>query len=343
MRRGAADALMETGMESSTQITTPSELVRTEAAALLALADRLDGTMAAAFEQAVGLVLSCGEARGRVVVTGMGKSGIVAQKIAATLSSTGTPALFLHPAEAVHGDIGMLQGGDVVVALSSSGETEELLRLLVTLKRVGDALITFCCDAGSTLARASDVVLDCGVDGEACGLGLAPTASTTTMLALGDALAIAVSLRKGFQAEDFARLHPGGRLGKQLAPVRTLMHTGERVPRVRLGTLLGAVMDEMSRGGLGMAVVVDDDDRLLGVVSDGDLRRLLVAHGGAALELTAGEVMHREPHTIGPDELAARALGEMERFRITSLVVPGADGRLEGVLHLHALWGLGLV
>ena len=183
---------------------TPSELVRTEAAALLALADRLDGAMAEPFERAVALVLGCGEARGRVVVTGMGKSGIVAQKIAATLSSTGTPALFLHPAEAVHGDIGMLQAGDVVVALSASGETEELLRLLVTLKRVGDALITFCCDRDSTLARASDVVLDCSVTQPSIGFRepaiCAPTASTTTMLALGDALAIAVSLGMGFEA-----------------------------------------------------------------------------------------------------------------------------------------------
>ncbi len=327
---------------------TPAELVRTEAAALTALADRLESSMAAPFEQAVGLLLQC---RGRVVVTGMGKSGLIAQKIAATLSSTGSPALFLHPAEAVHGDIGMLAPGDVVVALSASGETEELLRLLATIKRVGDALITFCCNGDSTLARASDVALDCsvaqpslgGLAADTCGLGLAPTASTTTMLALGDALAIAVSLRKGFRAEDFARLHPGGRLGKQLAPVRELMHTGERVPRVGLATPLGAVMDEMTRKGLGMTVVLDAAGRLAGVVSDGDLRRLLVAHGGAALGFTAGEVMHREPRTIDAEELAARALAEMERSRITSLVVPGADGGVAGVLHLHALWGMGLV
>ena len=338
-------------MKAGMQPQTPSELVRTEASALLALADRLENAMAEPFERAVALVLDCGETRGRVVVTGMGKSGLIAQKIAATLSSTGTPALFLHPAEAVHGDIGMLAPGDVVLALSASGETEELLRLLATLKRIGDALITFCCDLQSTLARASDVALDCAValpslgfsDGAACHWELAPTASTTTMLALGDALAIAVSLRKGFRAEDFARLHPGGRLGKQLAPVRELMHTGNRMPRVRLQTPLDAVMDEMSRAGLGMTVVLDERDRLAGVVSDGDLRRLLVAHGGAALGLIAGEVMHREPHTIAPDELAARALAEMERHRITSLVVPGPDGGVEGVLHLHALWGLGLM
>ncbi len=327
---------------------TPAQLVRTEAAALTALADRLEGAMAEPFERAVGLLLGCGDTRGRVVVTGMGKSGIIAQKVAATLSSTGSPALFLHPAEAVHGDIGMLAPGDVVVALSASGETEELLRLLATLKRVGDALITFCCDLDSTLARASDVALDCsipapGLAGARCDSPLAPTASTTTMLALGDALAIAVSLRKGFQAEDFARLHPGGRLGKQLAPVRALMHTGDRIPVVRLDTPLSEAMEEMTGKGLGLTVVLDDTGRLAGVVSDGDLRRLLVAHGGAALTRKAGEVMHPHPHAIGADELAARALAVMEQHRITALVVPGEDGRVEGVLHLHALWGLGLV
>ena len=237
----------------------------------------------------------------------------------------------------------MLAPGDVVVALSASGETEELLRLLATIQRVGDALVTFCCDLGSTLARASDVALDCSVRNEACGLGLAPTASTTTMLALGDALAIAVSLRKGFRAEDFARLHPGGRLGKQLAPVRELMHTGERVPSVTTETPMSEVIFEMTRKGLGMTLVLDEADRLAGVVSDGDLRRLLVAHGGEALALRAGAVMHRDPRTIAADELAVRALAAMEEHRITSLVVLDARGAVEGVLHLHALWGVGLV
>src|ERR1700744_3198598 len=210
----------------------PAELVRTEAAALETLAARLEGPMAADFERAVELVVRCGEGNGRVVVTGMGKSGIIAQKIAATLSSTGSPALFLHPAEAVHGDLGMLMPGDVVIALSASGETEEILRLLATLKRKGDALVSFCCNLGSTLAQASDVALDCGVEREACGMNLAPTASTTTMLALGDALAIAVSLRKGFRAEDFAELHPGGKLGKRLAKGRGLMGPGDAIPVV---------------------------------------------------------------------------------------------------------------
>src|SRR5271165_5505111 len=214
----------------------PAALVRTEAAALEALAARLEGPMAEAFDRAVELILRCGEGKGRVVVTGMGKSGIIAQKIAATLSSTGSPALFLHPAEAVHGDLGVLMPGDVVIALSASGETEEILRLLATVKRKGDALITFCCNLQSTLAAASDVALDCSVEREACGLNLAPTASTTAMLALGDALAIAVSLRKGFRAEDFAELHPGGKLGKRLARVSELMHSGDAIPVVNPST-----------------------------------------------------------------------------------------------------------
>ncbi len=194
-----------------------AQLVRIEAGALASLAERLDGPMLLDFERAVELVVQCGRGHGRVVTTGMGKSGIIAQKIAATLSSTGTPAMFLHPAEAVHGDIGGLAAGDVVLALSASGETEEILRLLLMLKRIGDGLISFCCNVQSTLAQASDVALDCCIAEEACGLGLAPTASTTAMLALGDALAITISQRKGFRAEDFAELHPGGKLGRKLA------------------------------------------------------------------------------------------------------------------------------
>src|SRR5215472_12244149 len=236
---------------------TPAELVRTEAAALEVLAARLESAMAAGFDRAVELVVRCGEGNGRVVVTGMGKSGIIAQKIAATLSSTGSPALFLHPAEAVHGDLGVLMSGDVVIALSASGETEEILRLLATLKRKGDALISFCCNLESTLAQASDVALDCGVEREACGMNLAPTASTTAMLALGDALAVAVSVRKGFKAEDFAELHPGGKLGKRLAKVRDLMHAGDAVPVVRTDTPMTDVIYEMSSKKLGMTTVQD--------------------------------------------------------------------------------------
>jgi arabinose-5-phosphate isomerase len=317
-------------------------LVRTEAAALLALAARLDGTMAESFNRAVELILHCGHCNGRVVVTGMGKSGIIAQKIAATLSSTGSPALFLHPAEAVHGDLGVLMPGDVVIALSASGETEEILRLLATLKRKGDALISLCCHADSTLAQASDVALDCSVEREACGLNLAPTASTTAMLALGDALAIAVSLRKGFRAEDFAELHPGGKLGKRLASVKDLMHAGDSVPTVSPTTRMTDVIYEMSSKKLGMTTV-QQDGVLSGVISDGDLRRLLEHEGGAALCKTAGEAMNAHPRTIASSELAARALAILEERKITSLVVVDGAGRVEGVLHLHDLWGVELI
>jgi len=321
---------------------TPAGLVRTEAAALETLAARLEGPMAADFGRAVDLIVRCGEGNGRVVVTGMGKSGIIAQKIAATLSSTGSAALFLHPAEAVHGDLGVLMPGDVVIALSASGETEEILRLLATLKRKGDALVSFCCRLDSTLAQASDVVLDCGVEREACGLNLAPTASTTAMLALGDALAVAVSLRKGFRAEDFAELHPGGKLGKQLARVRDLMHTGGDVPVVALSTPMTDVIYQMSSKKLGMTTV-QEDGRLRGVISDGDLRRLLEREGGAALSRTAGEAMNTNPRTIRAEELAAKALSILEERKITSLIVVDTDNKVEGVVHLHDLWGVELI
>ncbi len=315
----------------------PAELVRIEAQALVELAARLEGPMAADFERAVDVILQCGQSRGRVVVTGMGKSGIIAQKIAATLSSTGSPALFLHPAEAVHGDLGMVARGDVVIALSASGETEEILRLLATIKRVGDALISFCCNMTSTLSQASDIALDCSVKQEACGLGLAPTASTTAMLALGDALAVAVSLRKGFRAEDFAALHPGGKLGKKLSRVRDLMHSGEAIPRVRPETPMGEVIYEMSHKGLGITTV-EQDGKLAGVISDGDLRRLLEHEGPRTLEKTAEEAMNRSPKTIHAEELAVEALRIMEEKKITSLIVVDGDRRIEGVVHLHDLW-----
>jgi arabinose-5-phosphate isomerase len=320
----------------------PAALVRTEAAALEALAVRLEGPMAEPFARAVEMILNCGQGNGRVVVTGMGKSGIIAQKIAATLSSTGSPALFLHPAEAVHGDLGVLMPGDVVVALSVSGETEEILRLLATLKRKGDALISFCCNLNSTLAQASDVALDCSVEREACGLNLAPTASTTAMLALGDALAIAVSLRKGFRAEDFAELHPGGKLGKRLAKVRDLMHAGDEIPVVAPATPMTDVIYEMSSKKLGITTV-QEAGRLRGVISDGDLRRLLEREGGAALGRNAGEAMNAHPRTIGAGELAAKALAILEERKITSLVVVDGEGRVEGVLHLHDMWGVELI
>jgi arabinose-5-phosphate isomerase len=325
-----------------TDLHAPSQLVRIEAQALLALAERLDGPMAGHFERAVTRILECNQSRGRVVVTGMGKSGIVAQKVAATLSSTGSPALFMHPAEAVHGDLGMIAEGDVVIALSASGETEEILRLLATLQRMGNALISFVCDTKSTLATASDVALDCSVPAEACGLGLAPTASTTAMLALGDALAIAVSLRKGFRAEDFAALHPGGKLGKRLATVRQLMHTGNAIPLVDATTPMTDVIYEMSRKKLGMTTV-EQNGRLVGIISDGDLRRLLERDGPEGLRKSAGEVMNSAPKTISSAELAARALHTMEEKKITSLVVVDPHSRIEGVIHLHDLWGMELI
>jgi arabinose-5-phosphate isomerase len=321
---------------------TPAQLIRIEAEALLRLAARLEDGMSAQFARAVDLVVDCGQRRGRVVVTGIGKSGIIAQKLVATFNSTGTPALFLHPAEALHGDLGMLAKGDLVLALSASGETEEILRLLPALKRVGDALISFCCAMTSTLALASDVALDLSIEQEACGMGLAPTASTTVMLALGDALAVAVSLKKGFRAEDFADLHPGGKLGRKLARVRELMHSGDAVPTVSVATPMPAVIYEMSRKGLGMTTVTDGKT-LIGIMSDGDLRRLLESKGPDALAMTAGNAMNPNPRTITADEFAFKALSVMEENKITSLVVVDSTRSVTGVLHLHDLWGLELI
>ena len=328
---------------------TGENVVRIEAEALLALADRLAGPMAQAFHRAVDLLYSCA---GRVVVTGLGKSGLVARKVAATLNSIGTPALFLHPAEALHGDLGMLVRGDVVIALSASGETEEILQLLATMKRLQIPLVSVTCDricpnprAGapppqgkvSTLASAADVALDCSVDKEACSLGLAPTASTTTMLALGDALAMALAERRGFKEEDFANLHPGGKLGKRLARVENLMHTGDAVPRVAPATKMPDVIYEMSRKKLGVTTVVEGG-RLLGVISDGDLRRLLERRGKDVLDLTAADCMTRHPKVIAPEQFAAAALAVMEEKKITSLPVVDAKGALQGIIHLHDLW-----
>jgi arabinose-5-phosphate isomerase len=321
---------------------TPAQLIRIEAEALLRLAARLENGMAAQFVRAVDLIVDCGARRARLVVTGIGKSGIIAQKLVATFNSTGTPALFLHPAEALHGDLGMLAKGDVVLALSASGETEEILRLLPALKKVGDALISFCCAMTSTLALASDIALDLSIEQEACGMGLAPTASTTVMLALGDALAVAVSLKKGFRAEDFADLHPGGKLGRKLARVRELMHSGDAVPTVSVATPMPAVIYEMSRKGLGMTTVIEGK-ALIGIMSDGDLRRLLESKGPDALAMTAGDAMNRTPRTITADEFAFRALSVMEENKITSLVVVDSARCVTGVLHLHDLWGLELI
>ncbi|MGZ4833730.1 MAG: KpsF/GutQ family sugar-phosphate isomerase [Terriglobales bacterium] len=314
-------------------------VVRIEADALRALADRLAGPMADAFARAVECLYSCG---GRVVVTGMGKSGLVARKIAATLSSTGTPALFMHPVEAVHGDLGMIVRGDVVLALSQSGDTEEILNLVPNIKRLDVKLVAMSGELRSTLAQAADITLDCSVAQEACKLGLAPTASTTTMVALGDALAVALAERRGFKEEDFADLHPGGKLGKKLARVSRLMHTGDAVPRVTPQTPMSQVIYEMSRKGLGVTTVTEGD-KLVGIISDGDLRRLLERCGKDVLDLTAGECMTRSPKTIHGDEFATAALNLMEQKKITSLAVVDGDGRLEGMIHLHDLWGTEMV
>jgi arabinose-5-phosphate isomerase len=377
-----------------------ANVVRIEADALRSLAERLQGPMGETFRRAVELVAAC---KGRVVVTGMGKSGIVARKIAATLNSTGTPSLYLHPAEALHGDLGMLVRGDVVVALSASGETDEILRLLATIKRLGVRLISVTCDPIfaaaiserrkdqevtsskknarerraslrmsqlerlahkavdahdkkkphqasanlSTLAQAADVALDCSIAQEACSLGLAPTASTATMMALGDALALALAEKRGFKEEDFASLHPGGKLGKKLARVEQLMHSGDAVPRVSPATRMNEVIYEMSRKRLGVTTVVEGG-KLVGVISDGDLRRLLERHsrdrnGASVLELTARDCMTPSPLTIAPQEFATAALALMEQRRITSVVVVDEAGAVRGVVHLHDLWGTEMV
>jgi arabinose-5-phosphate isomerase len=350
---------------------TGEKVVRIEAEALRALADRIGGPMAKAFQRAVDLMLSCS---GRVVVTGMGKSGLIARKIAATLSSTGSPALYLHPVEAMHGDLGVVVRGDVVLALSASGETEEILQLLATIKRLQVPLIAMTgdaiCDSNlsksmkgsqkphpvspksrdkrrapnsmSTLASAADVALDCSIAEEACALGLAPTASTTAMLALGDALAVTLSEKRGFKEEDFANLHPGGKLGKRLARVESLMHRGDALPRVTPRTKMLDVIYEMSRKKLGVTAVVDGE-KLVGIVSDGDLRRLLEKRGKDVMDLTAGEAMTRTPKSIGAAEFAATALALMEEKKITSLMVVSAGGKLEGIVHLHDLWSTEMI
>jgi arabinose-5-phosphate isomerase len=312
-------------------LTLARKVLQTEAAAILALVDRVDD---AKFARAVMLIRAC---KGRVIVTGMGKSGIICRKIAATLASTGTPAFFLHPAEAVHGDLGVIQADDVVIAMSYSGETEELKRVLETLKRMGAPLIALTGDVTSTLAQAADVALDCGVSEEACPMNLVPTASTTAALAMGDALAMTVLVEKGFKPEDFANLHPGGKLGKKLMRVEQLMHGGDSLPVVQLHTAMRDVIYEMSRKGLGMTSVVEKDGRLAGIITDGDLRRKMSGTPNI-LDLSARDVMTVNPVTIAHTTLAVEALALMEQRKITSIVVIDGDRRVEGVVHLHDLW-----
>ena len=306
------------------------KVLETEASAILALVARLDGK----FDRAVEMLRQC---RGRVILTGMGKSGIICRKIAATLTSTGTPASFLHPAEAIHGDLGIIQGDDVVVVLSYSGETDEILRLLETIRRLGAGLIALTGSPISAIAQAADIALDCRVTEEACPMNLAPTASTTAMLAMGDALAMTLLVEKGFREEDFANLHPGGKIGKRLMRVEALMHSGTQCPSVTSATRMRDVIYEMSSKALGMTCVVDDGGQLLGIITDGDLRRHMEA--ADILKLTAGEVMTRGPVTVSPATLAVEALNIMERRKITSIVVvDNGSQRVAGVVHLHDLW-----
>lgn len=315
---------------------TARRVLQIESQAILDVLARLDKS----FERAVDTLFEC---KGRVAVSGMGKSGLVGRKISATFSSTGTPSYFLHPAEALHGDLGMLGRGDALLAVSYGGETQEIVALLEALRRFEVPLVTLTGNPRSTLAEASRVVLDVSVREEACSLNLAPTASTTVAMAVGDALAVALLERRGFRPDDFAALHPAGRLGQKLLRVEHLMHTGEALPRVSPETPMPAVFHEMSAKGIGMTTVLDDSGRLAGILTDGDLRRLMEKYRGAALEMTAGQCMTRNPRTIGPHVLASEALNIMERSKITSVVVVDENRAVLGVVHLHDLWTLQLI
>jgi len=315
---------------------TARRVLKIEAQAIQDVLARLDAT----FEKAVDLLFAC---KGRVVLTGMGKSGLVARKISATFSSTGTPSFFLHPGEALHGDLGMLARGDTLIAVSYGGETEEIIHLLEALKRLEIPLITLTGNLKSTLAESSEFALDVSVKEEACSLNLAPTASTTVAMAVGDALAVSLLERRDFRHDDFAALHPAGRLGKKLLRVEHLMHAADALPRVSLETKMPDVFHEMSAKKLGMTTVLHPDGRLAGIITDGDLRRLMEKQGGATLSLTAGDAMTRNPQTIGPHVLASEALNAMEKKKITSIVVVDDIQRVVGVVHLHDLWTLELI
>jgi arabinose-5-phosphate isomerase len=306
-----------------------------ESEAIAGLIDHLD----ARFEKAVDLLFEC---KGRAVVTGLGKSGLIARKVAATFSSMGTPSLFLHAADALHGDLGMLAAGDVLVAISSSGETQELIDLIEPAKRLGIPLISLTAHASSPLGLASDVVLDISVMEEACTLNLAPTSSSVAALSMGDALAVVLAERRDFQEDDFAALHPGGRLGKKLRKIENLMHTGDELPRVLPTTKMPDVIYEMSRKGLGLTAVTKPDGRLMGIITDGDLRRVMQRRKQNVLDLAAIDCMTKKPVTLPKTELAAAALRLMEEKKITSVIVVDHAGRLEGVVHLHDLWTLQL-
>lgn len=301
----------------------------------------LIGRINADFEKAVEIIY---QSRGRVVVTGMGKSGLVGKKIAATLASTGTPAFFLHPAEAGHGDLGMVTKEDVIIAISNSGETEEVVGLLPFLKRFNVKIISMTGNANSTLSKASDVNIDISVKEEACPMGIVPTASTTATMAMGDAIAVALLIKQGLKEEDFASFHPGGSLGKRLLiTVADLMHSGDKIPRVYLHTPMTETVIEISSKRLGLTTVTDENNMLMGIVTDGDLRRGIQKWGQRLFEMAAGEVMTKNPKTIKADELAAKALSIMEGLSITALVVPDEDGKAEGIIHLHDILKKGIV
>jgi arabinose-5-phosphate isomerase len=311
-------------------------VLRTEAQAVHALIEKLGS----AFEEAVEIIA---KSKGRVVVTGMGKSGLVGKKIAATLASTGTPAFFLHPAEAGHGDLGMVTPEDVVIAISNSGETDELVQLLPFLKRFSLSVICMTGNHHSTISRDADVTLDVSVDEEACPMGIIPTASTTAAMAMGDAIAVALLVKRGFREEDFACYHPGGSLGKRLLiKVSDVMHRGDTLPVVSPETPMAEAVVEISSKRLGVTIVADAGRRILGIITDGDLRRGLERWGKAVFDLNAHEVMTRNPKTISEDDLAAKALSIMEKHSITALVVPDADGRVQGIVHLHDILRRGI-
>ena len=316
--------------DSQASLKTAIRVLEAEAEAIRSLVDRLGDS----FLRAIDLAAAC---TGKIAVTGLGKSGMICKKIAATLSSTGSPAIFLHAADALHGDCGLLAKDDLVLAVSKSGETAEILQLLNVAKRLGLPVLAMSGDRDSTLAQCADVFLDVSVAEEACPLGLAPTTSTAVALAMGDALAMALMERKGFGKEDFASLHPAGSIGKKLLRVAELMHRGESIPRVLESTPMPDVIYEMSRKSLGMTVVTNQRGVLIGVISDGDLRRLL-QKSSDPLKLSAGQVMTREPKTISDSELAGAALSKMEEMKITCLVVVDAEKRVLGVVHVHDLW-----
>src|SRR5579863_5390113 len=323
-------------MESRMSLATAKRVLRIESEAIAGLIARLDER----FEHAVELLYNC---KGRVVVTGLGKSGLIGRKTAATFASIGTPSLFLHASEALHGDLGMLTGDDVLLAISSSGETQELIELVESVKRLGVQLIALTANPRSALASASNIVLDIAVKEEACSLNLAPTASTAAAMAMGDALAISLLERRGFKEEDFAALHPGGRLGKKLRRVESLMHAGDTAPRVLPTTKMPDVIYEMSRKGLGLTAVTEANGKLLGIITDGDLRRVMQKRQENVLALTAADCMTKNPITLARHELAASALRLMEEKKITSLLITDTEGKLEGVLHIHDLWTLQLL